>query len=1058
MVKGEVGQEQVVQILPAFLRGTIKALNTSNMDSNAPFSAGRTSNGSFEDYEDGDSMASSKKEGKDKKDGTSLGSSQASGLRRSLIAVRSRVSDTVNVLRGVAGLQTNKLCTTCKNIPFAECLPGDAEEDVDAADRISPEQDPLISYLSLSRILEHREFCKFCNLLFRTVCESEYDLLKAQHIEKYLPKHGKYKDLRSFPDWIKRNTYLKREWVGGAGMWPFGYATDEQAASSMLQQAETLFLEAEDRDINTKSLNVNDLRAMYNSRDTVADTMVAANTSLAIINLVTNQKSEGLQKGLGSVQFAMGQLALLRSKKRKRLPCIFMIRAYRKHEEKRGALSVRVYGHGRAPLAPLKEICHFSLRFETSSRPRIVKQQIWYGQKIGPRVDVPFFKHCVKACTSKHDCGELVSDSVNEPISTPEWEEAAIFRLVDVRKMCITEMNFCNMIRSRSDLRYVALSYRWGILPLLEGWKEYKDDAGRPYYHNERTTDVTWTRPTLSIRLTSTNKFALSKEHSLEAEGVHIPKTIKDAIEVVQAIGERYMWVDQLCVPQEGDEHVMHANIQRMGHVYNRALFTIVAGDSSHADEGLRGLHGHPSRGKQVFEDGIIENTRMVLPTRMELKYGAWEERAWCLQEKLLSRRILIFAGGFAVWHCRGGTWREDVNALDGDKSLISFPWLRLTPLPHPSHDISPAGLQIAREDGSVRLMRLPSIHQYIDAVEDLGRRTIGRSCDILSAFNGLANVLCGPGFLNSPFRNGLPCHFLDVALLWQSDGPMRRRQDEFNQICPPSWTWAGWEAAQALLVSGSKGARIRYDQPFDVLVLDSGIVRRYRRCGEERIRPRKGTFYGIHKTRHGLSLQELGLFGMSNMSAREFRDWDSADARPAPKPRLNIPLNELTERHLIMNTELVSLQLGSDCWKVRTSTKRGGDEHCIIEFHDTKPTETTSKAEEVTQPDLQIKTVVSREHWINTATHLRAGTVKFDTGFDEHRANSVTAILLSEAQYLGNETRPDVLGYPLYNIILVKTVRVEGGVKFMERIGLGRIYKYAWRGAGARKEVVVLE
>jgi hypothetical protein len=57
-----------------------------------------------------------------------------------------------------------------------------------------------------------------------------------------------------------------------------------------------------------------------------------------------------------------------------------------------------------------------------------------------------------------------------------------------------------------------------------------------------------------------------------------------------------------------------------------------------------------------------------------------------------------------------------------------------------------------------------------------------------------------------------------------------------------------------------------------------------------------------------------------------------------------------------------------------------------------------------------------------------------------------------------GNETRPNVLGYPLYNTILVKTVRVEGGVKFMERIGLGRTYEYAWRDAGATKEVVVLE
>ncbi|KAG9377583.1 hypothetical protein A1F94_011986 [Pyrenophora tritici-repentis] len=129
---------------------------------------------------------------------------------------------------------------------------------------------------------------------------------------------------------------------------------------------------------------------------------------------------------------------------------------------------------------------------------------------------------------------------------------------------------------------------------------------------------------------------------------------------------------------------------------------------------------------------------------------------------------------------------------------------------------------------------------------------------------------------------------------------------------------------------------------------------------GEERIRPRKGTFYGVQENPNGFSLQELELFGMFNM---------------------------------------------------------------------------TSKAEEATQPDLQITTVVSREHWINTATHLRAGTVKFDTGYDANRAISVTAILLSEAQYLGNETRPDVLGYPFYNIMLVETApafpRPEAGDVF---------------------------
>ncbi|KAA8624565.1 hypothetical protein PtrSN002B_004323 [Pyrenophora tritici-repentis] len=38
---------------------------------------------------------------------------------------------------------------------------------------------------------------------------------------------------------------------------------------------------------------------------------------------------------------------------------------------------------------------------------------------------------------------------------------------------------------------------------------------------------------------------------------------------------------------------------------------------------------------------------------------------------------------------------------------------------------------------------------------------------------------------------------------------------------------------------------------------------------GEERIRPRKGTFYGVQENPNGFSLQELELFGMFNMSAK---------------------------------------------------------------------------------------------------------------------------------------------------------------------------------------------
>ena len=61
-------------------------------------------------------------------------------------------------------------------------------------------------------------------------------------------------------------------------------------------------------------------------------------------------------------------------------------------------------------------------------------------------------------------------------------------------------------------------------------------------------------------------------------------------------------------------------------------------------------------------------------------------------------------------------------------------------------------------------------------------------------------------------------------------------------------------------------------------------------------------------------------------------------------------------------------------------------------------------------------------------------------------------AIVLSEAQYLGNEQRPDVLGYPLYNIMLITS---SGGIA--ERIGLGKVFKSAWKQAKPEQKTVIL-
>lgn len=150
-------------------------------------------------------------------------------------------------------------------------------------------------------------------------------------------------------------------------------------------------------------------------------------------------------------------------------------------------------------------------------------------------------------------------------------------------------------------------------------------------------------------------------------------------------------------------------------------------------------------------------------------------------------------------------------------------------------------------------------MHQYIEAVEDLGRRTIGKSCNILDTWDDLANIFGGRRSFHSPFRNGLPCHFRDVSLLRQSDEPISRRQDDFDRKRPPSWTWAGWEAAQNPFGSGGKGTRVCYDQSFEVLFINSEIIRQYTKYSEERIRPRKSTLYGVQKTLDGFSCKNWG-------------------------------------------------------------------------------------------------------------------------------------------------------------------------------------------------------
>jgi len=72
-------------------------------------------------------------------------------------------------------------------------------------------------------------------------------------------------------------------------------------------------------------------------------------------------------------------------------------------------------------------------------------------------------------------------------------------------------------------------------------------------------------------------------------------------MDLVSAIGERYLWVDSLCLIQD-DPADMKNGIDHMDLVYEGAIMTIIAAIGNHINAGLPGLH--PGTRKKSPDDG----------------------------------------------------------------------------------------------------------------------------------------------------------------------------------------------------------------------------------------------------------------------------------------------------------------------------------------------------------------------------------------------------------------------------------------------------------------------
>lgn len=163
-------------------------------------------------------------------------------------------------------------------------------------------------------------------------------------------------------------------------------------------------------------------------------------------------------------------------------------------------------------------------------------------------------------------------------------------------------------------------------------------------------------------------KLTLQSQPNLEA-GVQLgdlPKTFRQAIRVCKDLGIHYIWIDSLCILQDNLED-WNSEAALMRNVYSYAYCNIAASGAPNCDAGLNFTRGSKSitpfmvkanwrfSADSAPSDSESSERYLILPPNravFDLERGPLNQRAWVLQERFLSNRIVHFTASQVFWEC----------------------------------------------------------------------------------------------------------------------------------------------------------------------------------------------------------------------------------------------------------------------------------------------------------------------------------------------------------------------------------------------------------------------
>ncbi|KAL2066630.1 hypothetical protein VTL71DRAFT_2701 [Oculimacula yallundae] len=254
-----------------------------------------------------------------------------------------------------------------------------------------------------------------------------------------------------------------------------------------------------------------------------------------------------------------------------------------------------------------------------------------------------------------------------------------------------------------------------------------------------------------------------------------LPKTFQDAITVTRKLGFQYLWIDALCIVQDNlDEWAKEATL--MGQYYRDCAVNISA------------LSAHDGRAGFLLPRPPISVVQLQSGLNLRRSQSSWSEvfqqsplsqRAWVLQERLVSPRIIHFSERELFWEC------DTISARESNSQVYTQ---------------QGQGTQWEDENFK-RSLQFPgkNTSQIMDSwykvVSQYSCLQLTMKRDIFPAISGIAQIFSeATGF---QYIAGMWLEDIHSALLWYRLYLGRRDfgQDRTTKDWrAPSWSWASLE------------------------------------------------------------------------------------------------------------------------------------------------------------------------------------------------------------------------------------------------------------------------